>query len=46
MDISATANHNHLYKYMINLNQIDKDYTVRWQFELENTKERILPVYD
>jgi len=25
---------------MVNLNPIDKDCTVRWQSDLENTKER------
>jgi len=31
---------------MVNFNLIDKDYIVRWQFDLENTKENTLPVCD
>jgi len=27
---------------MVNFNQIDKDYIVRWQSDIENTKERPL----
>jgi len=27
---------------MVNFNPIDKDYSVRWQSDLENTKERLL----
>jgi len=27
---------------MVNFNPIDKDYIVRWQSDLENTKERLL----
>ena len=31
---------------MVNLNPIDYDYIVRWQSDLENAKESILPVCD
>jgi len=31
---------------MVNFNPIDYDYIVRWQSDLENTKESILPVCD
>jgi len=31
-------------KYTVNFNSIDQDYIVRWQSDLENTKESILPV--
>jgi len=31
---------------MVNFNPIDKNYIVRWQSDLENTKESILPVCD
>jgi len=44
MDSSTTVNHDHLY--MVNFNPIDLDYIVSWQSDLENTKERILPVCD
>jgi len=31
---------------MVNFNPIDYDYIVSWQSDLENTKERILLVWD
>jgi len=31
---------------MVNFNPIDKNYIVRWQSDLENTKESRLPVCD
>jgi len=31
---------------MVNFNPLDKDYIVRWQYVLENTKASILPVCD
>ena len=39
---SAAVNHDHLLQYMVNFNPIDKDYILRWQSDLENTKERPL----
>ena len=46
LDGSTTANHDHLLLYIVNSNQIDLDYIVSWQSELENTKESILSVCD
>ena len=42
MDRSTTVNHDHLLQYMVNFNPIGWDYIVRWQSDLENTKERPL----
>ena len=42
IDRSATVNHDHLYQYMVNFNPIGNDYIVRWQSDLEKTKERPL----
>jgi len=42
MDRSATVNHDHLQQYMVNFNPIHSDYIVRWQSDIENTKERPL----
>ena len=46
MDSSTTVNHDHLKPYMVCFNPLDKRYIVRWQSDLANTKESILPVCD
>ena len=42
MDRSATVTHDHLLQYMVNFNSMDSGYIVRWQSDIENTKERPL----
>jgi len=43
---SAAVNHDHLLRFMVKINPVDKGYIVMWQADLVNTKESLLPVCD
>jgi len=43
MNSSAAVNHD---QFMVKINPMDKGDIVRWQADLVNTKESILPVCD
>ena len=44
MDSFAAVNHDHLEWLMVKINPMSEAYIVMWQADIDNTKERLLPV--